>query len=339
MRNWMIRGSVASAAAGLMLLALTGCGSTPPRLHIANEATPEAAVTRQTLEARLIASVAPLQTFVANVNGRLVIQGVPPAEPATMTPAEKQLEANQRQEYPGEWSTVLTTTRLLVKRTAGEPFRTRFVAEFAVQKTAFSLLSVGDQFWMRSPQAGAPVVTGSLDDDRPRPSDWPTARPQDLGVLLLLDDLRVSEGGWKYVTFMETWPNYYILHVLHPDRTPQIIYSRIWVDRRTLNVVYHQLFDANGTVVAEARLGSYADFPATPKSRGVSARGETPGERTTVSLPLEAVVFWPKENMALELRFTHVVLNDPLPNQYFAPPDVTKVRVVEMPSPPKALKE
>ena len=333
MKKWEIqrRAARAACATGVMLLALAGCRSAPPAMHVTREVTPETAVTRQALEARLLANIGAVDTFLADVNGRLVIQGLPVGTEKPTPLMERKLRTVARPAYPGEWSAVLTTTRLLARRKAGEEPRTRFVTEFLTERLAFSLLSIGDRFWIRVPKPAAPVVTGVINDDKPRSSGWPTMRPQDLGVLLFYDDLRPEAGEWKYITCMETWPDYYILHVLHPGRAPEIIYSRIWVERQTLNVVYHQLFDADGTVVAEARLGTYTELSATSKSKGESyPKGNEPAEeRTMVSLPTEAIVFWPKENLALELRFTHIVLNQPIEDQFFAPPDATKARIVD----------
>ena len=329
-----------AAAAGLMML-LAGCKSAAVPLHITREVTPEVTITRQSLEAHLLARVAGMDTLLAYVEGTLVIQGLPTTKEKPATPVEEKRAKLGKTAYPGERTEELTGTRLFVKRVAGEAPCTRFVTEFPSLETAFSLLSVGDKFWIRIPRREQPGVTGTFNDSLPRLKGWPTMRPQDLGTLLFCDDLRPVSGRLAYTSYMETWPDYYILHILRPTRTPEILYSRLWIDRQTQNVIYHQVFDPDGTVVAEARIFEYKDVSTVPKSKGrrlpTSAAAAEAGE--FFSMPTRAVVFWPKENLALNLTFTRAVLNEPLDIQFFAPLDATKIRVVEMPQTAETPKE
>ncbi len=321
------------AMAASLMLALAGCGSSNMRFHVPLPVPAETPLTREALTVRLVAQVAGMDTVLAHVEGSLVVQGFPVTKDQLKTPAAQELEKIAPPTYPGERTEELSGARLFARRIAGEEPRTRFLAEFPRVGTALSLLSIGDRFWVRSPLPNLPVVTGDFNDSASRPKGPPTMRPQDLGMLLFCDDLMPVNGKWNYTSYMEVWPNYYILHILHTARSPEVIYSRLWIDRQTLTVVYHQIFDPDGTVVAEARLSDYRDFSTVSRSRGRSMpKGARLAENSaTFTMPVRAVIFWPKENMALDLRISRVVANEPIEDQYFSPPDATKIRVVEIP--------
>jgi hypothetical protein len=317
----------------LLWLGLAGC-SASKQIRILEDAPLGAAIARSEVEARIIGNISGIETLLTDAQGNLVGQGPAPRQATEErgTPPQAGNTPPKAEPGPAQWTEPITNGRFMAKRVANEPPKTRFVAEFPSYRSVFSLLSAGEKFWIRPPRPDGQVIAGTFDDTRPRTEGWPTVRPQDLGMLLLCDDIR--PGGPPYISYMETWPHLYILHIIRPDRRPEIVYSRIWVERETLNVLYHQVFDADGTVVAEARMSDYRDVPvALSKGRAYKPGEKTSEMRQLVSLPRQVIIFWPKENLALELLLTHTRVNEKVDDQVFAPPDPTKAVILQMPSP------
>ena len=123
--------------------------------------------------------------------------------------------------------------------------------------------------------------------------------------LLLYDEVFRDAEKEPGIEFMEIWPRHYILTVLRADR-PGAVCSRIWVSRKTLMVTHHQLFDADGTILAEARFANYAHF---------AARG---GEGVT--LPTRAIFIWPREELVLDITLAQVSVNKALEPRVFRRP-------------------
>jgi len=294
-------------------------------IHIRDLPASQNTISREELEAKLLTNNAFITSIYAYVEGDIVTmqREAGGTEPKTRTGAEN-----------AEWSGTLTNGRFMASRSSKSPWMTRFVAEFPMLQATFSLLANGRNFWIRPPRPTAQLFKGTHDNTFARPEGWPTLRPQDLGVLLLCDDLFATEESERNVTYMETWPTFYVLHILRPQRKPEVIYSRIWVHRETLQIAYHQLFDADGSVVAEARLGGYKPMSvAGPKRWGRAPDETSTAEKSAyVEIPTEARIFWPKDKVALDIRLKHIRLNQGIEASVFDPPDESKAVVVEIPA-------
>ena len=191
-----------------------------------------------------------------------------------------------------------------------EPKKTRFFADFPGSDRMINFLALGEEFWivLPDPEAGAHgrrILKGALDRTWPRPDLYFSLRPQDIGDLLLYDEVFRDAEKEPGIEFMEIWPRHYILTVLRADR-PGAVCSRIWVSRKTLMVTHHQLFDADGTILAEARFANYAHF---------AARG---GEGVT--LPTRAIFIWPREELVLDITLAQVSVNKALEPRVFRRP-------------------
>jgi len=191
-----------------------------------------------------------------------------------------------------------------------EPKKTRFFADFPGSDRMINFLALGDEFWivLPDPEAGPRgrrILKGMLDRTWPRPELYFSLRPQDIGDLLLYDEFFRDPEKEPGIEFMEIWPRHYILTVLRADR-PGAVCSRIWVNRRTLMATHHQLFDADGTILAEARFTNYMQF---------AAKG---GE--SVALPTRAIFIWPREQLVLDVTLATVSVNKALEQKVFRRP-------------------
>jgi hypothetical protein len=323
-------------------LATPGC-RTPKTggMRIEKEADAPNVVARSVVENKLITNALAMSTIQMEVKGSLI-----------MDPTSSRADASEDRPSAGGKPTPssapremeLTGGRFIAKRIPGEPRLTRFHCDFIRNNSVFSLLSAENLFWVRLPVHGAFFFVGSLDYRHPRPvrlpvgqfqGAVPTIRPQDLGTLLLCDDLFPESGGTN-ASYMEVWPQFYILHIMRPGRSPEPIYSRLWIDRQSLNVIYHQLFDATGALVAEAYLSDHRFYPTIPKSKGVAGSAKERAEEAKgpkeASLPGRAICYWPKDNIAMRLEFLRVHLNEKFQEGVFAQPDTSKGAVVTLPS-------
>ena len=73
-----------------------------------------------------------------------------------------------------------------------------------------------------------------------------------------MDEVYAARDG-RLICYMETWPDYYVLNFLEKEWREHIT-SKIWIERGNLTVALHQLFDASGRIVAEARFRKFAKF-------------------------------------------------------------------------------
>ncbi len=195
-----------------------------------------------------------------------------------------------------------------------KPKKTRFFADFPGSDKMISFLALGEDFWIVLPdpeagERGRRILKGVLDRTWPRPNVYSSLRPQDIGDLLLYDEVFGDAEKGSGLEFMEIWPQHYIVTVLRADR-PGAICSRIWVNRNTQMVTHHQLFDADGTILAEARFANYARF--------VAKDGET------VVLPTRVILIWPREELVLDVELSKVSVNKTLKQIVFRRPSESK---------------
>jgi len=172
----------------------------------------------------------------------------------------------------------------------------------------FQLLGVGEKFWItlpnpRAEEPGEPkarVITGRVRADRFRSEKLISARPQDILDLLLFDEVNsFLSGAPDLLCYRETWDDYYVLTFLRLDWREHIS-SRIWIERRDLRVVIHQVFDSDGAILAEARFGEYLPH----KLRGSDQ---------TVDIPTLIWLLWPRDYTVLEMELSGIRINEEIP--------------------------
>jgi len=197
------------------------------------------------------------------------------------------------------------------------------------------MLAVGDSFWFKMPKPDkkqgeyrSRLYFGRHDRNVPRPRQTFSMRPQDIMDLFVCREMLLSFKIEKAKeTFLETWPDYYIIHVLRldPDSDPPVhIYSKIWIERSSLTVAIHQLYDASGEMVAEARFENYVK-----RSDGADA----------VYIPLKTRFIWPRDRVVIEvyLRRDTMVVNAPISKQVWRRPKSKDAELVEITSSTKGV--
>jgi len=208
--------------------------------------------------------------------------------------------------------------------------RGRFWAEVTGVGRVLETLAIGDKFWVKLPKPERKLADlrsvlyfGEFKRGGARPENSFAMRPQDIIDLLACQEILNSFQLEKVKAFfLETWPDYYILHVLrvNPDEEPPVrIYSKIWVERHSLTVAIHQLYDMAGEMVAEARFVNYVRY------------GE---DVDAVLVPLQMRFLWPRDKVALHvyLRRETVEVNRKLPDQTWRSPRSNDAELVEVTS-------
>ena len=200
-----------------------------------------------------------------------------------------------------------------------EPQRVRFSAEVANYGPVLQLLASGPPFWVKvkneDTRLGAYrsiLYRGVYNPDAPRSPKQFSMRPQDILNLMVCQELLVSAPFQKAI-YMETWPDYYILHVLRiEEQWPESLYSKIWVERQNLTLAIHQLYDVAGKMVAEARFTKYINlFTRTAQGR----------PRVPVPVAHKIRFVWPLDKVIIEVEFARgdLFLNHSMPKATWRP--------------------
>jgi len=210
---------------------------------------------------------------------------------------------------------------LALARWPNAPRRVRFDGTVVGSGAGFTMLGVGDRFWISLPNPehaddpDAPrgyTYYGDISRETVRPRGRMSIRPQDVADLLLHDEVYAAlqegppdaEGGTAMggtLCFREVWEDRYVLNFLRPDR-PEAIVSRIWIERKKFRVTTHQLFDGTGEILAEARFGKYRVL-----------RG--PRSQLDVEVPTVILFLWPRDEVVMEVRLSGISVNEPIPEK------------------------
>ncbi len=158
-------------------------------------------------------------------------------------------------------------------------------------RTAFDMISDGDDYWFYLPNEKV-VYTGKCNIVKKRDSSMHIS-PDDIAALLEYDKL--FEGRSAY---METWPTYWLVHVLDSIGDTVVPYSRLKVDRVDNTVTELTLFKANSFIKTQAAFSNYAEI-----------NGQY--------IPVAIHIHWPNTNTTLNLNMKNLVVNEPLKPEIF----------------------
>jgi len=323
-RTTAVRTGPGLAVCTALLLIATAAGCKRQQIRITRPPEVDRQETAESIKKALIERRNLIRTIEARVVGRVAWQANIERFSASAAPEKR----------PAVSATAVAEISyglFQATREPGEPRQTRLIATFPKRRAVLEMLAVDERFWLRKFQVSRLFVAGTVDITRPRPSGWTSMRPQDLGTLLLFDDLFPQEEGVPSAVYLETWPQVYILHILRVNRQPEPIYTRLWLQRSDLSVVCHQLFDADGTLVAEAQMKDHKDFPL--ERRRSWPLGSSALPPTSVRLPETVLIYWPRERIALQMKMKYRRINGTLDADEFAPPDPTRgAQVINIPA-------
>ena len=301
-------------------LVLGGCRSQPETRSggtAALGAGPAEYLTRLEVMDKIRENMNNLATLSANF--RVLLTHMKETMPA---PGKETLKARAGKVYKAIFRVTELNGFIALERPPIGVKRVRFSADFPMSDQGFSMWALGDDFWIAVPNPDAGprqrlIYKGALDRTVARPEAYFSLRPQDILDLMLYDELFPDPERDKGLEYMEVWPHSYIITVLRIARIG-MIYSRIWVNRQTLQVSHHQIFDADGTILAEARFREYAEHPATTTKK--------------VMLPTQALLVWPREELAMEVTFSTVKVNQVPRPTIFTPPSDRDATTVTIPA-------
>lgn len=265
--------------------------------------------TRQELLMKLEQDMGRLWTLMSNVNLEISKQDV--LVPAALKDYPRMVAGK---DYNKRFLTIDANSRMYISRAPDGTRKVRFSGSVVGPTASFMLLGLNDDFWVMLPnteerKAGEKgpenvVYIGSEDRGLLRPEEVFTIRPQDVVDLLLYDEVfHTQEETW--ISYMETWPDFYILNFIRPD-WPEHIASRIWFERRSLTPAIHQLFDGAGNVIAEGRFGNF---------RAVKGKNS----ELEVQLPYEIDLLWPRDLIVMKLTLANVQINEQMDSKVFQP--------------------
>ena len=229
---------------------------------------------------------------------------------------------------------------ILLSRLKDEPRRVRFSGTVTGPNTSFSLLGVGDKFWITMPNVerdpddnSAPrmrMLVGTFSREDERPKDKFSVRPQDILSLLLHDEVYpVLRGDPDVLCYRETWQDFYVLTFLRID-WPDHILSRIWIERKDLHVAIHQIFDRTGGLVAEARFRNYRTF-----RRGYGDTPEGSATAAPIEVPIEMIFIWPRDHLVMEVRLAGAKINEQVQDRHWKPRIPKDCEIVRLQAPEK----
>ena len=195
---------------------------------------------------------------------------------------------------------------LLLSRPPHGPRKVRFSGVISGANAGFTLLGVGDEFWISmpnlerdrdNPDASRGVIyNGKTTPDEMRPRDKLSVRPQDVCDLLLQDEVYdIIQGKPETLCYCETWPDFYVLNFLRLD-WPEHVFAKIWVERKNLRVAIHQIYDRSGVIVAEGRFRNYV---ASKSHQGA----------IVVDVPTEIMFIWPRDHLVMEAQLSGIKVN------------------------------
>jgi outer membrane lipoprotein-sorting protein len=207
---------------------------------------------------------------------------------------------------------------------AQRPASIRMIGQAPViAKDVFDMTSDGKTFRIFIPSQNK-FLTGSDTLVRAAAKPIENLRPQH--VLDALFWPEIPEGAPLLIEEFEASPNrYYILTLLRRADAGPEIERKIWFDRTNLSIARVQIYGPEGRLDADIAYSGWA-APAAASAAPATATTSQPQFANDIHLRR------PQEDYQLEIKFTKLTLNAPIPADRFdlaQPPGSTLVRVGE----------
>ncbi len=181
-----------------------------------------------------------------------------------------------------------------------KPGRIRVIGS-KLASTVFNMLSDGETYWFHLPKEKV-VYKGKCNVTR-RKNTNVYIFPDDIAALLEYD--RLFEDKHSY---METWPTFWLVHILEQGLVP---YSRVSVDRIDNTVTELTMFKPDSSVRVQAKFHDYA---------GINGR----------SISKAIQIHWPDTNTTLTLNLNNIIINEPLKPEIFRFKKPKRAEIVEI---------
>ena len=168
-------------------------------------------------------------------------------------------------------------------------------------RTVFNMLSDGEDYWFYLPKEKV-VYKGKCNVTR-NSNTKAYIFPDDIAALLEYD--RLFEARHSY---METWPTFWLVHILEQEFVP---YGRLSVDRIDNTVTELTMFKPDSSVRVQATFSDYAEI-----------NGQ--------SIPKAIQINWPDTNTNLTLNLNNITINEPLNPEIFRFKKPKRAEIVEI---------
>ena len=168
-------------------------------------------------------------------------------------------------------------------------------------RTVFNMLSDGENYWFYLPKEKV-VYKGKCNVIR-KTNTNAYVFPDDIAALLEYD--RLFEARHSY---METWPTFWLVHILEQEFVP---YGRLSVDRIDNTVTELTMFKPDSSVRVQATFSDYAEI-----------NGQ--------SIPKAIQIHWPDTNTTLTLNLNNIIVNEPLKPEIFRFKKPKRAEIVEI---------
>ena len=170
-------------------------------------------------------------------------------------------------------------------------------------RTVFDMLSDGENYWFYLPKEKV-VYTGKCNTVKKRDASA-YIFPDDIAAVLEYDKL--FEGR---PTYMETWPAFWLVHVLDRRGDAVVPYSRLRVDRIDNTVDELTMFKPDSFIRAQASFHDYVEIDGQ-------------------SIPESIQIHWPDTDTTLNLNLNNIIINEPLKPEIFLFKKPKKARIIE----------
>ncbi len=168
-------------------------------------------------------------------------------------------------------------------------------------RTVFDMISDGENYWFYLPKEKV-VYKGKCNVMR-KTNTNAYIFPDDIAALLEYD--RLFDGRHAY---METWPTFWLVHILEQGLVP---YGSVSVDRIDNTVTELTMFKPDSSVRVQAKFHDYAEINGQSISKAIQ-------------------IHWPDTNTTLTLNLNNIIINEPLKPEIFRFKKPKRAEIVEI---------
>lgn len=158
--------------------------------------------------------------------------------------------------------------------------------------TLFDMSSDGDKFWLSIPIENK-IYTGACDTFHKIEAIGINIFPGDMARLFNYKEILEGEKPT-----LETWPAYWLIHMLEMDKEYVNLKGNLLIDRVNADVFRCELFNADGSVRLQALFTNYTTLNGCRMPQRIDVR-------------------WPSYNTTLTIIFSNIVVNRTLDLKMF----------------------
>jgi outer membrane lipoprotein-sorting protein len=171
-------------------------------------------------------------------------------------------------------------------------------------RTAFDMLSDGENYWFYLPKEKV-VYKGKCDTVR-KPNTNAYIFPDDIATILEHD--RLFEGRQSY---METWPAFWLVHILERGQGMFAPYGRLKISRIDSTVTELTMFKPDSFIRAQASFYDYTKI-------------------NDQTVPATVVINWPETNTTLTFNLKNITVNEYLKPEIFQFKKPRKAKIIDV---------